>query len=59
MMAIALIVMGLVLAALGVVFFVAARAPQGYQDESGFHFGPDVHERPVKDFHEAASELSR
>ena len=35
---------------LGFVFFAASRAPVGYEDETGFHYGPDQ-AQPEHDFH--------
>ena len=53
-MIVALIILGFV--ALGVVigFFSTATAPVGYEDEQGFHFGP---EEPAPR-NESAAELS-
>ncbi len=47
-MIVALIIVGFV--ALGVVigFFATATAPVGYQDEVGFHFGPELGARREK-----------
>ncbi|HET7625743.1 MAG TPA: hypothetical protein VFM25_10820 [Verrucomicrobiae bacterium] len=36
----ALIILGLVATGLAVGFLATATAPMGFQDESGFHFGP-------------------
>jgi hypothetical protein len=41
MMDFVLITVGLVAAGMMVELFAAATAPLGYQDENGFHFGPD------------------
>jgi hypothetical protein len=53
-MIVALIILGFV--ALGVVigFLSAASAPVGYEDEHGFHFGPEEHAARK----ESAAELS-
>ena len=58
MIGIALIVTASLIAGLGVLVFAAARAPQGYQDETGFHFGPDTHE-PAEELQRTMSGLSR
>ncbi len=49
-----LILGAVLLMAAGVAFvlFAAFRAPVGYEDESGFHYGPETPE-PVQDFHGA------
>jgi hypothetical protein len=54
----ALIAMASLAGGLTFILFVASRAPLGYQDQAGFHFGPDGHE-PTEDFDEAFPELSR
>jgi hypothetical protein len=41
MMIVALIVVGLAAAGVIMGLFAATAAPVGYQDEKGFHFGPD------------------
>ena len=53
-----LIILTLVVGGLVYVLFAAARAPQGYQDGSGFHFGPDEPES-LEDLDEAVTELTR
>lgn len=37
-----LIVAGLVAAGLIIGFVATAKAPMGFQDETGFHYGPDT-----------------
>ena len=37
-------VLGLTAGGIGFSFYVASRAPMGYEDEDGFHLGPE----PVK-----------
>jgi len=39
-----LIILGLVTAGLVIGFAATATAPVGFQDESGFHYGPDQEE---------------
>ncbi len=41
MMAILNIILALIAAGVVVELFAAATAPMGYQDESGFHLGPE------------------
>jgi hypothetical protein len=41
MMDVALSIMALVAGGVTLELFATARAPLGYQDESGFHFGPE------------------
>jgi hypothetical protein len=41
MMIAAIVLLGFALAGLVVGLMVAATAPVGYQDEKGFHFGPE------------------
>ncbi len=46
-------VLGLVfLLAAGAIFacYAALRAPVGYEDETGFHYGPEAATAPVNDF---------
>jgi hypothetical protein len=38
-MIVAFVIFGLVAAGLGIGLVATAKAPLGYQDESGFHFG--------------------
>jgi hypothetical protein len=40
-MIVALIILGFALAGVVLGFFAVTAAPVGYQDEKGFHFGPD------------------
>jgi len=39
LMIVAFIIVGLVAAGLGIGLVATAKAPLGYQDESGFHYG--------------------
>lgn len=41
MMIVALIILGLAAAGVVLGLFATVAAPVGYQDEKGFHFGPD------------------
>jgi hypothetical protein len=41
-MIVVLMVFGLIAAGLGMGLIIAARAPVGYQDETGFHFGQET-----------------
>jgi hypothetical protein len=36
-----LLVIGFVAVGIGIALFAATTAPVGYQDETGFHYGPD------------------
>ena len=43
-------VLALTAGGIGISFYVASRAPMGYEDETGFHLGPEpaqVTEEPV------------
>lgn len=42
----------------GYALFAAMRAPVGYEDETGFHFGPETHDS-AKDLHGALPAFSR
>ena len=57
-MQIALTVLGLMAGGLTFAFYAAARAPKGYEDETGFHLGPETPQRD-EEFHGAIPELSR
>ena len=41
MMIVALVILGFALAGVVLGLFAVTAAPVGYQDEKGFHFGPD------------------
>lgn len=41
MMIAVIVLLGFAVAGLAVGMFVTATAPVGYQDEKGFHFGPE------------------
>ena len=41
MMIVAIVILGFAAAGVILGMFAAAAAPVGYQDEKGFHFGPD------------------
>ena len=43
MMDVALTILALVAGGLTLELFTAIKAPLGYQDERGFHFGPEPH----------------
>jgi hypothetical protein len=49
MMDVALSIMALVAGGVTLELFATSRAPLGYQDESGFHFGPEP--RPGEEAH--------
>jgi hypothetical protein len=49
MMDVALSIMALVAGGVTLELFATARAPLGYQDETGFHFGTEP--RPGEEFH--------
>ena len=53
-----LIAMAALAAGLVFVLFAVSRAPQGYQDEKGFHFGPEAPE-PAHNYHDAVPKLNR
>jgi hypothetical protein len=57
MLQIGLILLATMASGLGVAFFAAARAPRGYENESGFHLGPETPER-ADEFHGAYPEWS-
>ena len=58
MLDVVLSIVALVAGGLVVELFAAARAPLGYEDESGFHFGPEAQEKP-EELVGAIPELSR
>ena len=41
MMIAAIVILGFTVVGMALSMFVAAKAPVGYQDEKGFHFGPE------------------
>ena len=43
---------------LGVVLYAATKAPMGYEDERGFHYGPENPE-PVREMPSGVPALSR
>jgi len=43
---------------LGVVLYAATKAPVGFEDERGFHYGPEVSE-PVREIPNGVPALSR
>ena len=51
-------VMALSGAGLGVVLYAATKAPMGYEDERGFHYGPETPE-PVREMPAGIPVLSR
>lgn len=51
-------VMALSGAGLGVVLYAATKAPIGYEDEGGFHYGPEAPE-PVRALPSGIPVLSR
>jgi hypothetical protein len=50
MMIVALIILGFAVAGVVLGLFAVTAAPVGYQDEKGFHFGPDKVERTEETF---------
>ena len=56
------LVLGLVvLLALGAIVacYAAMKAPVGYEDETGFHYGPEGAPEPIADFHGAVPQPAR
>ena len=43
---------------LGVVLYAATKAPMGFEDERGFHYGPELSE-PVREIPDGVPVLSR
>ena len=58
MITVLIAVIGLSGVGLGVVLFAATKAPMGYEDGSGFHYGPEAHE-PVREMPMGVPALSR
>jgi hypothetical protein len=50
MMTVALIILGFVAAGVVLGLYAVASAPVGYQDEKGFHFGPEQTVRAEQTF---------
>lgn len=65
MLGVTLGLVALVAGAVAFIFFAAARAPIGYEDEGGFHLGPERFRvepdavEPAADFHGALLPLTR
>jgi len=58
MITVLIAVMALSGVGLGVVLYAASRAPMGYEDGSGFHYGPETHQ-PARDVPMGVPVLSR
>ena len=57
-MSIALIVIGFVASGLIFGLFATATAPMGYEDESGFHFGPEKSGSKTRRAHQPEREVA-
>ena len=58
MLQIGITFLGLLVGGLTFALYAASRAPVGYEDETGFHFGPDT-QAQTEDIAGAIPELSR
>ena len=58
MITVLIAVMALSGVGLGVVLYAASKAPMGYEDGSGFHYGPETRE-PVREMPMGVPVLSR